>query len=473
MMNTFKKKFIGNKSFYKMVLGISIPIMIQVGITNFVGLLDNIMIGQLGTDQMSGVAIANQLMFVFNLCIFGAISGAGIFSAQYCGQGNDDGVRYTFRFKHYLCSLLSFGGIVLFFFHGKSFINLFLHTGSLTGNINNTLSFGNTYLLIMLIGILPYSISQVYASTLRESGKTMLPMVAGAIAVFLNLLLNYLLIFGNWGFPKLGVAGAAIATIISRLIECLIIVLWVHLHLPIYHYIKGAYRSFYVPKYLIFQILKKGTPLLLNEGLWAFGMATLTQIYSFRGLAVIAGLNISTTISNLFSIVFISLGSALAIIVGQLLGSSKMEEAKDTDTKLIFFSVTSCFLFGLLLIILAPLFPSIYNTTDEVKHYATRFIQTMGLLMPVQGFLHASYFTLRSGGKTLITFIFDSVFVWTISIPVAYFLIHNTTLNIMPLYLICGLADLIKCVIGYILVKNGIWMNNIISCPNQINIETS
>lgn len=162
----------------------------------------------------------------------------------------------------------------------------------------------------------------------------------------MNLVLNYLLIFGKFGFPEMGVEGAALATVISRYVQALIVVAWTHRNTERMPFIVGAYKSFRVPMHLVGNIVKKGTPLMCNEILWASGLAMLVQCYSTRGLDAVAALNISTVISNLFNVVFIALGSAVSIIVGQLLGAGKMEEAKDTDAKLLFFSVVSCVMIG-------------------------------------------------------------------------------------------------------------------------------
>lgn len=456
------KKYIGDKNFYKMVLTIAVPIMIQNGITNFVSMLDNIMVGQIGTDAMSGVAIANQFIFIFSLFIFGAISGPGIFSAQFYGNDNHEGVKQTFRFKLILCGIICLIGISIMGIFGDELISLFLHEGSATGNIAETLKYGTGYIAIDIIGLVPFSIMQCYSSTLRETGETIVPMKAGITAVMVNLLFNCLLIFGMFGFPRLGAYGAAIATVISRFVECAIVVTWTHIHKERNKFIKGVYKNFKIEKNLAKHIAIKGTPLLINEGLWAMGMSTLTQIYSHGGLAIVAGLNITNTIANVFNIVYIALGSSVSIIIGQLLGAGKMEEAKETDTKLIFFSVASCLVIGILMAMVSPLFPKIYNTSEEVRQYATYFIIIIALCMPLEAFMNASYFTLRSGGKTFITFLFDSVSVWVISIPFAFVLMNFTNLPIVLVYLFCQLISIIKCIIGYILVKKGVWINNIV-----------
>lgn len=202
---------------------------------------------------------------------------------------------------------------------------------------------------------------------------------------------------------------------------------------------------------------------MLNEALWASAMAIMLQSYSNRGLAVVAGMNISNTINNVFNVVYIALGESVAIIIGQLLGANKMKEARETDTRLIFFSVSSCIVIGIIMALCAPLFPAIYNTTDEVRSLATQFIRIIALCMPICAFLHSSYFTLRSGGKTVITFIFDSGFAWVVSIPAAFILIHYTTFPIVPLYLLCQLLDILKCILGFVLVKKGVWLHNIVT----------
>lgn len=462
-MNIMKNKLFGDKAFYKMVLAVAIPIMIQNGITNFVGLLDNIMVGRIGTEQMSGVAIVNQLLFVYNLAIFGAISGAGIFCAQFFGCKDQKGVRNTFRFKLYICTAITIIGILIFLLGGERLILLYLHGEENKAALDMALYYGKQYLAVMLFGLLPFGVEQIYASTLRECGETVVPMKAGIAAVFVNMCLNYVLIFGKFGFPELGVVGAAVATVISRYVQAAIVVVWTHTHKAQMPFIVGAYRSMKIPGHLVSKILLKGTPLMINEILWSAGMATLMQCYSVRGLDAVAALNISTTITNLFNVVFIALGSAISIIVGQLLGAGKMEEAKDTDRKLIVFSVLSCVVIGLFLILVAPLFPMLYNTTETVRDLATRFLRVAAACMPMAAFMHATYFTLRSGGKTMVTFLFDSVFMWVVSIPLAFTLSRYTEMHVLPLYLCCQLVDIIKCIIGFVLVKKGVWLQTIVS----------
>lgn len=447
-----------------MVLLIAVPVMIQNGLTNFVSLLDNIMVGQIGTEQMSGVAIVNQLIVVFNLCIFGGMSGVGIFTAQYYGSGDMEGVRHTFRLKIMIGTILVGIWFLVFGFLGEDLIRMFLTGDAAGSDAGRTFRYAKDYLHIMMASLIPFALTQAYGGTQRETGETVVPMKAGMAAVLVNLVLDYGLIFGKLGLPKMGVFGAAIATVLARCVEASVVIVSTHKNTKRNPFIRGVYRSLYVPGTMVKEVIKKGTPLLLNETMWSGGMAKLVQCYSIRGLAVVAGVNIATTVSNVFSIVYIAMGSAIAIIVGQLLGAGKMEEAVDTDRKLIFFSVASCLVGGLFMAVIAPFFPQIYKTTEEVKQIAKCIIWVMALCMPLYAFMNATYFTLRSGGKTVITFLFDSVYVWAVSIPTALLLTRCTDWNVILVYFLVQMMEIIKCVIGYHLVKKGVWLNNMTNC---------
>ena len=456
------KRYLGDRHFYRRVLAVALPIIVQNGITNFVSLLDNIMVGQVGTVQMSGVAIVNQLLFVFNLCIFGAVSGAGIFTAQYYGSENHEGIRHTFRFKILIGALLTAFGIGVLLKAGQPLISLYLRGEGAAEDVVQTLAFGWDYLLVMLWGLPAFAISTAYSSTLREGNQTLVPMVAGICAVLINLCLNYVLIFGHLGFPVMGIRGAAIATVISRYVELAIVAGWTHLNSDKNLFIKGAYRSVHIPSHLLGQIMRKGFPLLINEALWSIGMAMLNQSFSTRGLDVVAAQNISSTIYNLSSVVFLSMGNAVGIIMGQMLGANRSEsEIRDSNRKLMFTSVLSCLIFGGLMAAASGLFPKIYNTTDDVRALATKLICISAMMMPFNAYTNACYFTLRSGGKTLVTFLFDSCYVWIVCVPLAFILSRYTTLAIIPLYAICQSMDMLKSAIGAYMVHKGTWIQNL------------
>jgi len=456
------QRYIGDRAFYRRVLGIAVPMIIQNGITNFVNLLDNIMVGQVGTIPMSGVSIVNSLLLVFNLCVFGASSGAGIFTAQFHGSGDHEGIRHTFRFKIIGCFAIGLLGAALFLMGGTGLIGLYLTGDGDPATAAGVLEQAMRYLRVLVWGFLPFALNNAYASTLRETEETTVPMVGGIIAVFVNLIGNYILIFGHFGAPAMGVEGAALATVLSRYVELAIVAGWVHTHRAQNSYIVGAYRSLHIPGKLLKSIFIKGMPLLINEFLWASGMAFMNQCYSTCGLDVVPAMNISSTMFNVASVVFLSMGNSVGIIMGQMLGAGSTEDQiRDSNRKLIFASVAAGTFFGCVMAALSSAFPAIYNTTQTVRLLAAQLICVSAVMMPFNAYTHSIYFTLRSGGQSMITFLFDSCFVWCCCVPIAFCLSRFTSISILPLYIICQGTELIKCALGTYVLKQGRWIQNL------------
>ncbi|MBO7253122.1 MAG: MATE family efflux transporter [Oscillospiraceae bacterium] len=455
-------RYVGDKAFYRRMLSVAIPIIIQNGITNFVSLLDNIMVGQVGTVSMSGVSIVNGLIFVFNLCIFGASSGAGIFTAQFHGSNDSEGIRHTFRFKFLICLAISLLGCGIFLGLDEALIGLYLTGDGDAALARQILSEGCKYLYVMVWGFLPFALTQAYASTLKETGNTVVPMIAGITATLVNLVGNYILIFGHFGAPALGVEGAALATVISRFVELAMVAGWTHRNKHRAAYISGAFRSFRIPGRLLKSIVIKGMPLLVNEFLWASGMAMLNQCYSTCGLDVVPAQNISSTLFQLSSVVFLSMGNAVGIIMGQMLGAgSTTEQVRDYNRKLLATSVASGLIFGSVMALFSGAFPLLYNTTDSVRQLATVLICINAIMMPFNSYTNATYFTLRSGGQTMVTFLFDSCFVCCVCVPVAFCLSRFTAISIIPLFITCQSLELLKCAIGAYMLKQGKWIQNL------------
>lgn len=463
MLRRFKRKFIGDKGFYHKLLVLVFPIIIQQGITSFVSLVDNVMVGRLGTESMSGVAIVNQLFFVANLAIFGGISGAAIYGAQFYGKGDHDGVRYAFRFKMIFSVGVTIAAIVGLLFYNEPLISLFLTETEGGGNLAYTLSEARRYMYIMLIGLIPYAISQTYASSLRETGETVSPMIASCIAIGVNLVLNSILIFGLFGAPKLGVVGAAIGTIVARTIEAFYLIIRTQKEKERFPFIQDAFRSAYIPFNIVKKIIITGSPLIMNEVLWSLGTTMINQSYSTRGLTVVAATNITTTVWNLFCVVMFAMGSAVSIMIGQLLGAGKIEEAKDTDNKLLFFTVVLHIGIGLLIVGTAPFIPLIYNTEHAVQELTTKLLIVAGVALPIHAFAHVTYFTIRSGGQTFITFLFDCVYTWLVPLPMAFILCRWTAVPIVWIYMCVQFVDGIKVVIGLFLLRSGIWAKRIVT----------
>ena len=448
---------------YKRLLKIAVPMMIQNGISNIVNLLDNFMIGQVSTNSLSGVAIANQMMFVFYLMIFGATAGSGIFTAQYFGKGDWEGVRITFRFKLIVNIVLSVIASLIFFFGANFLISRFLMGEGDPADAEETLKIGISYLNVMVISLIPIGISMAYSGTLRDIGQTKVPLVASACAIGVNFTGNLILIYGYLGFPALGALGAAIATVISRFVELGVLVIYVVTHKKQCPFIVGAFSHFNIPAKLAFRFIIKATPLLLNETLWSLGMTMLNQSYSYRSLDAMSSIQIQSSIYNVMMVAFVAMGEAVGILIGQILGSGQIEFAKKNAFKMVWFTVAFGVLFGILMVIASPFFPPVFvpDATENILHMATWLIVINGVLMPFYSFTHASYFIIRSGGNTFITMIFDSGFVWLLSVPFAFILSRYTELSVIRMVMLVQALEIIKCISAALFVRSGIWAKNI------------
>lgn len=458
-----RNSLIGNKAFYRQMLIIALPIILQNLITNFVSMLDNVMVGQLSTAQISAVTIVNNnLLFILNVSMFGGSAGAGIFTTQFYGSQDQEGIRYTVRFKMLVCVALALVGCGVLFLASDPLIGLYLQGEGDPLLREQTLHYGRQYLFVMLIGMLPFAITNAYASTLRECGHPTVPMVAGIIAMGVNLVGNYVLIFGHFGAPQLGVVGAAVATVLSRYVEMVIVVCWTHCNPRKNPYVKGLYRSLHIPASLLKAVTIKGMPLLANEAIYTVGMAFLNQCYSRCGLDVVPALSIATTIYNLMAVVFRSLGNTVGIIMGRMMGAGcDTQQVYNENKKHLALCVFMGVVFGGAMAALSGAFPLLFNTSDSVRQLAKGLILISAVAMPLQAYIFPVYFTLRAGGKTMVTLLFDSGAIWLLMIPIAFVCSRYTALGILTIYALCNAMDFIKCLVGYYFLRKKDWVQNL------------
>ncbi len=450
-------KLIGTKDFYKSVFRIAVPIMIQNVVTNSVSLVNNITVSNLGTESLAGVAIANTLISIYYLCIFGTISATGIFGAQYAGRKDYLGERFIFRLMIILAVIFSSVWMVFFIAAGKPLIAMFLHDNSDGTNLALTLSEAYRYIFVMSISFLPYSINSAYSEMLRENNRARIPMRASIIALITSLLLNLVLV------PIWGVIGAAVASVVSRFIECAMNVTWTHKYPEEVPFIYHAFDTMKVPVPLAKTVLIKGIPLIISETLWSVGETVITQSYSYHGVTAVAAINMAVTISSLVNTAFFSMGVAIGIILGNILGTGDMEKAKDTDNKLLTLSLFIGIAVGTVLLGLGVIVPQIYTSQpEEVKYLAKLFIWCEAAGAPFRAYGNATYYTIRSGGNTVMTFLYDCGSIWFLSAATAYFLTHFTSLGVVTIYLSVKLVEGIKCLIGTYLVVKGKWLTNIV-----------
>lgn len=451
-----------NRSYIRKLLLIAIPMMIQNGISNFVNLLDNLMIGRVGTNALSGVAIANQLVFVFFLVIFGATAGVGIFTAQYKGKNDDEGIRYTFRFKLVFNTVIATICLIAYLLLSPFLIGLFLMGEGDPADAAETLKIGIEYINIILISLIPIGLTQAYAGTLRDLGATKVPMFASICAIVVNFVGNWLLIYGNLGLPELGANGAAIATVISRFVELGILIVYTGKNPDRFPFIRGAFKSFKVPRSLAVKFILKALPLMANETLWSLGMTVINQCYSYRSLDAVAAMNIESTVWNLMGVSFLAMGEAVGIMMGHILGSGKLDEAKQQAYRMRRVTVYCGIVFAIVMAAISPFVPLLYNTSDQIRSLASSLILVAAVTMPFCAYTHASYFIIRSGGNTFITVLFDSIYTWAIAVSTAFILSRYTTLSVTWMLGIINGLEIIKCLIAFFFVRSGLWVKNIV-----------
>lgn len=460
------KKLIGSKAFYREVLAIVLPIMLQQGITTFVGLLDNIMVGNLNENAIGGVAAANQIMFIVMICFIGGLAGPGIFIAQYFGAKDEHALKQAFRAKVILAALVTVVAMVILMVFGEPMIRAFSKNDPGSSGVYNeaVITYGVQYLTIMALSLPIMAIIQLYASTFREIRETKVPMVAGIIAVFINLGFNYVLIFGNLGFPKLEVEGAAIATVISRVAEASILLFVAYKNKMVFA--QGVFSHFHIEIKRFKLMVKKTLPLLTNELLWSTSVLVIMLAYAQRGTSVYAAFAISSAVSNLFFIVFGALATGISVMVGNELGANQIELAKENAYKLLALTIMVCIVFGVLLAIIAPFAPYLYNVSDQVRRMATEFMWVVASLMWIFAFNAGIFFVLRAGGMVILTFLFDSTFAWLVAVPLAVILSLYTSLPILLVYIIVEGVSIIKGMIGIQFVKAGKWARNLAHLEN-------
>lgn len=420
------------------------------------------MVGGLGTEALSGAAICNQLIFIYNISVNGLLAGSSIFTAQFYGKNDEEGIRNTFRYKLIFAGGLAFFTCLILLTAKEYLIGLFLAGSGQQDAIELAKLFARQYLSIMAAGLIPYGISQAFAGTLRETDEVNLPMAASLIAVGVNILLSFCLIYGMMGLPRLGIAGAAVANVIARFLECSILFFWTWRKREIYRFIHGGLRLWEVSGQLFWPILKKGIPNFVNAFVWSAGVTLMFQSFSTRGLSAVVAYNIASTVNGVFANVFGGLSVTLMIMVGQQLGAGRIHQARDITKKLLAFAVVICIFIGSIMAAGARYIPELYNMSGEVKALVIKVILIMASILPCCGFTNCAGNTFRAGGMTLLGFALEGIFTMIVVVPCAYILSRFTQLSFLALYIVCQYTEVIKAMIQLSFIRKGNWARNVV-----------
>lgn len=456
------KKFIGDRDFFKTTLIIAIPLMLQQLISTSVNLLDNLMIGQLGDHSLAGVATVNRYFLIATFGTNGFIAAASVFMAQFHGAHDHKHMKQTFRFALLTsCIIMStFVGIALLF--PEHIIRFFIQD-------DKVVSEGLKYIIVCALTFLPNMITMAIAGSMRATGDSKRPLMASVVSVLTNAFFNYGLIYGNFGFPQLGVLGAALGTLIARFVELAIILMF--LTFGNYAFKTKISELFDISKRLINHIFVKALPLSINEILWASGMALLLKFYATRGADVISGYSIATTVSDLFFTMNAGMSVATTILVSHALGANKLDEARENGYHLIGFGVVLSMFFAVLLFGSTFILPYIYSVSDSALHTAQTFLRIQAPLFSIYVMNTTCYFILRAGGDTKSTLLLDSLYMWTVNLVAVGLATHFTSWGIISLYILGQSTDVVKLFIAYRFVAKEKWLNNLALVEEKDDFE--
>lgn len=446
------KKFFGDYKFYKMILLLALPIMFQQLITALVSLIDNIMIGSVGDIALTSVTVANKPFIIFQSLMFGVSGAAGIFIAQFYGAKNHEKAQRSFDIN--IIMALSIAAILtlLFFLVPQNIIELFTKTPTIVKN-------AMTYIKVMRFAFIPYAISLTCMMSLRNVGIVKVQLGASTTAVIINTFLNYCLIFGNFGFPKLGIQGAAIATLVARVIEMVLYIIILNRN---NYFIKIKIKEIFQPEMMLFKrIIQRGYPVIVNEVAWSLGTSLIFLSYLRCDEYMVAAISVVDTVANLMFVFFGGLSSAVAICIGANLGANKIEEAKDNSYKLIGFSVILTSLVAIIVFVITPYIPLLYNLSPDINNAIIKCIHIRCITIIPAGISLTVFFTLRAGGDTKNTLLLDSGFLWCGGVLVSTILSIYTNISLVNLYACVELLEILKLAVSLRFYNKGKWLKNI------------
>ncbi|GHU49422.1 MATE family efflux transporter [Spirochaetia bacterium] len=452
-MPTVKNKLFSDKAFYKSLFIIAIPIMLQNLINTLVNILDTIMIGRLGTVEIAAVGLGNQVFFFFILTMFGICSGAAIFTAQFWGKRDIAGIRKNVGFSLCLCLI-----IASFFTTAAALFPSFIMR--VFSKDEDVIRAGVVYLQYLSPAFIPFAVSYVVVLTLRSIENLRLAIVSTVVALSVNLVLNYVLIFGMGPFPALGLAGAAIATDIARLVEVLILVIATYVRrYPIAGSIKEllGFNLVYVQRFF-----KISFPVILNEIIWSAGITVQNVIFARTNTDAIAAFNITNTVSQLAWVVFIGLGSGGGVLIGKRIGEGNNASARDYASRLIRFTPLVSIGAILILIPLSQVLGLIFRVNDNVIAIAGSLFIVLCVFYPARAFNMAMVVGIcRAGGDTIFCILYDIVLMWTVAIPLAAAASFIFDAPVWLIYTCLMVEEPLKLLLGLWRFRSGKWLHNV------------
>lgn len=440
-------------SFLRKILVIGVPVALQGLLNTTVNLVDNLMIGALGENAIAAVGLANKVFFVFSLILFGTVSGSGILAAQYWGVRDLKNIRKVLG----LSLLIGLIASVLFLIPSVIRPKLVMRIFS---NSSATIALGAKYLVIAAISYPFTAVTNCYVAMLRAVNQVKAPVAVSCMAIVINIVLNYILIFGKLGAPAMGVAGAALATLIARICEMIVLLLIIYIgKSPVASGLSSlfGYTGEFLKKYAI-----TVTPVICNEFMWGLGVTMYSLAYGRMGDEAVAAITIAQTIQDLLLVLFQGLGAATAVILGNALGAGELKTAERyaKNAQTVQFLLSAVMM--VLCIALRWKFIGLYSVSDKVAYDVSACLIAFSLFMPFKMYNYVNIVgVLRSGGDTKFCLFLDCAGVWCIGIPLAFLGGLFFRLPIYVVYTLVMTEEIFKFVLGYLRYRKKKWIRNL------------
>ncbi|MFV0499217.1 MAG: MATE family efflux transporter [Bacilli bacterium] len=440
-------------NYTKNVFKLALPVMVQQFITAFASLIDNLMVGVNGKDAINAVGASGNIFFVIMLLGYGISNGVGIFLAQQYGSKQYKGMHYVFLIGIIGAIIIGLTSSVFVFGFKEFLINLFTRVET-----QHDLAYQYLSIAVFTYPIILVSIS--IAGAYRRCGNTVLPMISGVISIIINTCLNYLLINGNLGFPSLGVSGAALATLIARSIELIILIIMMEKrHMPFRPNFKDIFK---IPISSIKKVLSASIPLTLNEFLWGLGQTTLMALYGIKHADNYTAVQMSYTTANLLFVVMSGFATSVSILIGQDLGKNDFVGAKNHSILLVKLSILTGIGVLILTLLLSFITPNFYNVSADIRQNSANILRIMAFYFPIFILTATLFFTLRAGGDVIGVLAVDGCFMWCICIPIAFVVNNYLPLSIVISFLLVQSSDILKLLVIRFRYSKGYWIKKIV-----------
>lgn len=443
-----KAKF--DKKFLRYFLTLAIPVVLQQLLVNLLQICDTMMISGVSENAISGVSVANKFFFIYNLAIFGLTNGIGVFISQYSGAKNAKGCNQVFRFGLKICMVVALCAMIFLLIAPEITISLFVQNPKV-------ISYGLDYVNVVRFSYLPFAISMMCTVAFKVKGNTVLPMKIGTISFFVNIVFNYLLIYGNFFFPRMGVSGAAIATLLSRIIEMFLLVYAIN------HSEDLSLKLKYEPlrKTQKLEIIKKALPLVCNEVVWSLALSAVFLNYCLVDEYYIPALTVVDNVSSMMYVVFAGCATATGVIIGNTLGANDFEQAKLESKRMIMIGCIICMGCSVLIFALARFVPNMFSLHGKMASMSVILLMIKCGFTWTQGYAETIYYILRAGGDTKGVFVIDGLFTCLGPLLLSTLCARVFHTDIVLMFTIVEGVNLFKVIISTYYYKKGKWLNNL------------